>query len=316
MHIRLFNISVNPLQAGVAIASLYSCALVGLLFLVSMTYVAEQASASQPTRTLVEFMELDWDKVGKRRFACAQLVGVTTPDPLGFAVRNFVNRGRTYPEFMGGKVTDPKTKKERFVPAHYAYSFGGTPNGRRGCIDVNSVSLTEARRALSAQDMTTENATELEVRTAGTAMIRLQQLNGGPLRQATPGVRPYPFRYEDSHRSLRQYGDHIRIARNGKYKTGHSVGFHLHELGHMIGNSRGGKYYSDYRRHMQGYGNCAISKRSLDGAGEQFAEVFAVFVAEPAALLESNYTPDACKRAFSYFKDKFFKEGSRVYDCM
>lgn len=278
----------------------------------SLTF-ASSAQATNALEAISRFTEIDLAGLGKIRRSCIHLVAERSDGRDGYNVRNFVNRGNTPREYMGRNVIDSKTGRP--VDAHYGYSFGGTPHGRRGCIDVRSVSLAEARKALAAQGLTTKYATELEERTAGAAMIRIQQLNGGVLTRLTPGVRPYPFVYLSEHGSLRQFNKFIRMRRNGIYRTGESVGYHLHEFGHLVGNSSGGRAYSSYQKHMQETGPCKISKRSGDASGEQFAEVFAVFVAEPAALWDTTYTPDACKHAFNFFK-RWFKKGDRVYDCM
>ena len=184
----------------------------------------------------------------------------------------------------------------------------------RGCLPVSRVSLTEAEDAMEAQNLVTEGATNLEKRTLGAGLIWMHYLNGGnPLSTGFwKGVGSYKIKVVNGNGSSGQRWDHIIIRRNGSSKHGESVAQHVHELGHLIGNNGA---YNSYRRYMKGYGYCKVSGYSDDKFNEQFAEVFAGFVTDPAVVLENTSTPKACKRAFDFFEN-WFDAGNRIQECL
>jgi len=203
----------------------------------------------------------------------------------------------------------------------YGYALKNYDAPRRGCIPVDEVDLDEARDLLASQNLTTENATNLEVRTVGAAIKRVQELNGGPLRTGMgPGSNPFPFRFVDPNGS-QQYASYIKIGRNiankGHHHHGHSVAQHVHEWAHLIGNQGA---YSEFRRYMDssGYGQndyCQVSNYAMSKANEQFAEVLTAFVTEPRILLNNTRTPRACQKVFEFFL-QWFDDGEEVASCL
>ncbi|GEM_PF-1929000 len=203
----------------------------------------------------------------------------------------------------------------------YQYALKNYDAPREGCIPVEDVDLEEARDLLASQNLTTENATNLEIRTVGAAVKRVQELNGGPLRSGMgPGDRPFPFRFVDANGS-QQYGSYIKIGRNtarkGRHHHGHSVAQHVHEWAHLIGNQGA---YSQFRRYMDssGYGQndyCQVSNYAMSKANEQFAEVLTAFVTEPRILLNNTRTPAACRKVFEFFT-QWFDDGEEVASCL
>lgn len=196
----------------------------------------------------------------------------------------------------------------------YATSLKNHEGPSKGCIPVENVSLKQARKVMASQNLTTQGASEKEERTLGAGLIRIQQLNGGPLRAGIwGGSSPYPFRFVDNQSQYSaQRADHIRINRKGHNHYGLSVAQHVHEYAHLVGNQGG---YGAYKSFMGGAGRCQITNYAMRNRSEQFAEVFTAFVTEPNSLLSNTRTPRACKRAFEFFK-QWFDEGDRVRECM
>lgn len=198
-----------------------------------------------------------------------------------------------------GNGSDPK----------YQTSLKNYPRPSRGCIPVAKVSLQEAQTAMASQNLTTDSANEMEQRTMGAALIRIQQLNGGPLKEGKwNGSRPYPFRIRSGVDSSAQRADHILIKKS--YSL--SVAQYAHEYAHLIGNQGA---YGAYSKFMGGVGYCMVSMYADNSSGEQFAEAFTAFVTEPSILLNNSRSPKACKRAYDFFRG-WFKNGEKVKDCM
>lgn len=195
----------------------------------------------------------------------------------------------------------------------YGISLKNHERPARGCLPVEDIRIEEARSLMASQNITTDGATELEEKTLGVSIARIQQLNGGVLRTGVwDGNSPYPFRFRNGKGYSGQRWDHIVINRKGEKEYGLSVAQHVHEYAHFIGN-RGG--YGSYQSYMKGAGLCMVSNYADNSPGEQYAEVFTAFVTEPNILLSNKRTPNACKRAFNYFKE-WFDHGDRVEECM
>ncbi len=206
----------------------------------------------------------------------------------------------------------------------YSYSLKNYPRPSHGCTSYNEVSTNEARRLLASQNLDVRAAsgsgavTDRELRTVGAAIKRVQELNGGPLQTGmgpSQNGGPYPFVFKDSNGS-NQRVNQINIGRNtsrGHTHYGNSVAQHVHEWAHLIGNSGG---YPAYRRAMGGAGYCLVSNYADNNPNEQFAEVFTAFVTEPETLLNNSRTPEACRRAFNFFKNEFFNRGRNVENCI
>ncbi|MBT3586207.1 MAG: hypothetical protein HN509_14970 [Halobacteriovoraceae bacterium] len=191
----------------------------------------------------------------------------------------------------------------------YIYSLKNYPAPAKGCIPVEKVSLQAARKAMKLQNLTTEGATEAEERTLGAGLIRIQQLNGGPLETGIwKGARPYPFRYKLGKGYSGQREDHILIRRNGTKHYGLSVAQAVHEYAHLIGNQGA---YGKFRSFMGSVGLCLVSNYADDNASEQFAEVFTAFVTQPSILLSNGRSP----KAYEFFK-QWFGKGERVKECL
>ena len=97
-----------------------------------------------------------------------------------------------------------------------------------------------------------------------------------------------------------------------KMNRSESVAQYAHEFAHLVGNQGG---YAAYRRYMGNSGYCVVSGYSDNKFNEQFAEVFAAFVTEPSLFARSR-PKKACQKAFNFFKNKFFRNGNRVKECM
>jgi hypothetical protein len=206
----------------------------------------------------------------------------------------------------------------------YSYSLKNYPRPSHGCTSYNEVSASEARRLLASQNLDVRAAsgsgavTDRELRSVGAAIKRVQELNGGPLSTGmgpSQNGGPYPFVFKDENGS-NQRVNQINIGRNtsrGHTHYGNSVAQHVHEWAHLIGNNGG---YPAYRRAMGGAGYCLVSNYADNNANEQFAEVFTAFVTEPETLLNNSRTPEACRRAFNFFKNEFFNRGRNVENCI
>lgn len=192
----------------------------------------------------------------------------------------------------------------------YTTSLKNWPNPSKGCTPVQDISSAEADRLMASQNISIRNANSTEKKTLGAALKWLHYLNGGPLTSGKwTGRKPYPFIIRSGVASSGQRADHIQI----KKKHSRSVAQYVHEYGHFIGN-RGG--YAAYRSYMGGSGKCVVSNYAKKNNNEQFCEVFTAFATEPDILLNNSRTPSACKKAFKFFKNKFFKKGDRVHQCM
>lgn len=204
----------------------------------------------------------------------------------------------------------------------YTVSLKNYPRPRRGCFDPGTVSKSEADRLIASQGLTTDGAKENERQAMAAAIKRVQQLEGGPLREGMGPGGNYPFKFVDANGSAQRAG-YILIGRNTASKGhthnhGNSVAQHAHEWAHLIGNQGA---YAEFRRFMGGgrYGSkdyCMVSNYADNNANEQFAEVFTAFVTEPRILLNNSRTPENCRRVFQFFKDHFFKKGDRVANCL
>ncbi len=208
-------------------------------------------------------------------------------------------------------------------PNYYPSSLKNYPIPSAGCINKDSISGPMTDRLIQSQGLRTENATAREKRSLAAAIMRVQQLNGGPLRMGMGPGRNYPFKFKDANGSW-QDDDGIHIGR-GDHDHGNSVAQHVHEWAHLIGNQGG---YEMFKEYMGGGGSynrsdyCLVSgyadnvTRSGKVEGEQFAEVLAAFVTQPSLLLNNRKTPNNCKKVFNFFRDKFFKKGSLVNSCL
>ena len=224
-------------------------------------------------------------------------------------------------EAMSTSKTDPQ----------YVYSLKNYEVPSRGCIPVKNVSLKKAKELMKSQNLTARGATsaqapsDLEVRSIGAGLMRIQQLNGGPLKTGMgPGSRPYPFVFNNGNGSSSQGGSQITISRKLSKRGAHkhyglSVAQHVHEYAHLIGNNGG---YNSYVKFMGGTGKCMISNYADNGkaiggshTGEQFAEVFTAFVTDPSSMLSNKRTSRQCRKAFDFFK-QWFKNGEKVKDCL
>jgi hypothetical protein len=213
----------------------------------------------------------------------------------------------------------------------YTVSLKNYRNPRHGCISKEQVSSGEADRLLASQNLSVENASDDEKRAVGAAIKRVQELNGGVLTtgiarkiDARGKVEPgrYPIRFTNDTGSG-QRRDHIKIGRNKSgpsdhVHNGNSVAQHAHEWAHVIGNNGA---YAMFKQYMDSnsYGSndyCMVSNYADNNNNEQFAEVFTAFVTEPAILLNNSRTPKACKKAYEFFRDRFFNRGERVSNCI
>jgi len=201
----------------------------------------------------------------------------------------------------GGNGKDPK----------YQVSLRNYPGPSKGCIPVSKVSVSQARNLMASQNISIQNANDLEVRTLGAGLMRIQQLNGGPLSTGMgPRIKggPYPFIIRSGVESSGQRSDHIQIMK----KKSESVVQYVHEYGHLVGNNGGYAAYNSYT----GGSKCHITNYAMSSGNEQFAEVFGAFVTEPSSLLNNTRSPAACKKAYEFFAGKFFKNGDRVKECL
>lgn len=215
----------------------------------------------------------------------------------------------------------------------YIYSLKGYKVPARGCIPAKDVSLKEAKALMKSQNLTArgrttkENPTEMEIRSIGAGLKRIQELNGGPLKTGMgPGSKPYPFVFNDGEGSSSQGGSSITISRKkvSRTKKGHqhyglSVAQHVHEYAHLVGNNGG---YSNYVKFMGKTGKCMVSNYADNGkpiggghTGEQFAEVFTAFVTDPSSLLNNSRTSKNCRKAFDFFT-QWFNKGEKVKSCL
>jgi len=193
----------------------------------------------------------------------------------------------------------------------YTVSLRNYPGPSKGCIPVSKVSTSEANSLMASQNVSIQNATDLEVRTLGAGLMRIQQLNGGPLSSGMgPKINggPYPFIVRSGVESSGQRADHIQIMK----KKSESVVQYVHEYGHLVGNNGGYAAYQSYT----GGSKCHITNYAMKSDNEQFAEVFGAFVTEPSSLLNNSRSPAACKKAYEFFAGKFFKNGNRVKECL
>lgn len=204
-------------------------------------------------------------------------------------------------------------------PVYYGTSLRNHPRPSRGCIPLEKVSLADARKAYQAQNLAFESeSTDPNLRAAqerafGAAIIRIQQLNGGPLEAGRwEGSRPYPIKCKHGIKYSEQKTTHIQI----RMGTSTSVAQYAHEYAHLIGNKNNKAAYKAYRAYMGNSGYCMVSGYADNKPNEQFAEVFAAFVTEPTIMLNNPKTPAACRKAFNFFKNEFFKDGGRVNECM
>ncbi len=207
-------------------------------------------------------------------------------------------------------------------PSFYPTSLKNYPIPSAGCIPVSRVSESKADQLLRSQGLRTQNATSSEKRALGATIMRVQELNGGPLRMGMGPGGNYAFNFKDANGSW-QGGDAIHIGR-GNHDHGNSVAQHAHEWAHLIGNQGG---YEKFKRYMggsdgykrsdhclvSGYADNVTSSGRIEG--EQFAEVFAAFVTQPSLLLNNRKTPENCRKVFNFFRDEFFKNGSKVNSC-
>lgn len=251
------------------------------------------------------------------------------------AMDNLTNNGRTLPTGaqLSNAVNNPgdcdACNAAMNIPAasvnqpnFYPTSLKNYAIPSRGCIPISSVSEAKANSLIGSQGLTTQNATSSEKRTLGAVIQRVQQLNGGPLRQGMGPGRNYPISFKDANGSW-QGGDAIHIGR-GNHDHGNSAAQHAHEWAHLIGNqggydmfkrymADGGRYTSRHRCLVSGYADNVTSSGRIEG--EQFAEVFAAFVTQPSLLLNNTKTPGNCQKVYKFFRDVFFKRGSRVSSC-
>ncbi len=202
----------------------------------------------------------------------------------------------------------------------YTVSLKNYPRPSQGCIDAQSVSKEEADKLITSQNFITIDATAKERIVLGTAIKRVQELNGGILKAGVGNkAGGLPWKYYDANGSAQKY-DHIKIGRNkakrGHQHYGHSVAQHVHEWAHLIGNQGG---YAAFQKFMnENYSSkdyCMVSNYADNSSGEQFAEAFTAFVTEPSLLLNNSRTPDNCKKVFAFFWD-WLDQGYKVQDCL
>lgn len=214
----------------------------------------------------------------------------------------------------------------------YPTALKNYPNPSRGCIPLEDVSLSQARAAMQSQNITfatsgTDAQTGLRIqapseqseRTLGAAILRVQQLNGGPMAAGRyDSSNPFQFRILNRPYS-RQEPDHIKIAHSHR----NSVAQYVHEWAHFIANKNGRQIYSQYQNRLGGGSNFCMVSGYADGTSdsshasrwsEQFAEAFTAFVTEPSLLLNNGSA--ACRNAYNFFKDELFNDGDRVSECL
>jgi|GEM_PF-3180122 len=186
-----------------------------------------------------------------------------------------------------------------------------TQSGARGCL--NRLSSEEAQREISDFNLTTKNANSLEKQTLGTALAWIKMLNGNKplsLAQGQPG-KPYPFTFTDRWGESQQFANRIEIRRNGSKNYGTNIAQLVHELGHYVGNNGA---YQSYNKAM-GNRRCQVSNYSMNRKrNEQFAEVFAAFVASPDLI--KNNPSTGCQLAWDFFTNKLFEDGSKANSCL
>lgn len=277
------------------------------------------------------------EDVNKAQFqhAYTDVAGDASPDARD-AMNKLTRNGKTLPTGaeLTSAISNPgncaacnaaahPSKAKAKEPNWYPTALKNYPIPAKGCLPKDRLSVPEAEQLMYSQGLRAVNATSSEKKALGAAIMRVQQLNGGPLKLGMGPGGNYPFIFKDASGSW-QGGDGIHIGRGG-HDCGNSVAQHVHEWAHLIGNQGG---YAMFKKYMAGNGtytkanHCLVSGYADNVTssgrieGEQFAEVFTAFITQPSLLINNTRTPNNCRMVYKFFKDKFFKRGSLVESCL
>jgi hypothetical protein len=163
---------------------------------------------------------------------------------------------------------------------------------------------SEARAVLRENNITFPGASSAEVIALGKTVRQINSLNGDGFAP----INGVEVEFNNKSGSSRQVSaKKIEICRNGHAHLG-NTGLLAHELGHVIGNYKSGRFYSAYKSQIQP--GCNVSRyshtnySSTTARNEEFAESFAAFVTNPSLL--QNGGP-SCQKALAFFKKEFPK---------
>lgn len=174
------------------------------------------------------------------------------------------------------------------------------------------MSENEAMMELASNGMSNPGASSQEVIALGETMARINALNGGkfsPLQNVTVQFNQSAINNRGKRvtHSFMRNSKTVQMCRGHHHHVG-NVGYLAHELGHLLGNSEGGRWYSSYKSRVPDSKPCHVSsyaaKNYPDASprNEEFAEVFAAFVANPSLLENAG---GGCKEALNYFQSQF-----------
>lgn len=182
------------------------------------------------------------------------------------------------------------------------------------------MSENEAMNELASNGMSSPGASSQEVVALGETMARINALNGGkfsPLQNVTVKFDQSAINNKGKRvtHSFMRSSKTVQMCRGHHHHVG-NVGYLAHELGHLVGNSEGGRWYSSYKSRVPDSKPCHVSgyaaKNYPDSTprNEEFAEAFAAFVANPSLLENAG---GGCKEALNFFQSQF--RAGKVSSC-
>lgn len=194
----------------------------------------------------------------------------------------------------------------------------GAPNGKDGSVFVMYrepvaasgrclapvSSAKEAREILSRNKVTIgASATEKQMIAVAVGIQQIELLAG----TACSHVRNAKFNFNTGRRRSNQGISAPGINMGNNHTPGNVVHL-MHELGHLVGNKgMYGPYKSAVRPcHFTGYS-------ARGGRNEEFAEVFAAFIAHPEML--KNSRQKNCRDAYAFLLKNFAKQNKRYAVC-
>ncbi|MFN7728308.1 MAG: hypothetical protein ACK5P7_04055 [Bdellovibrio sp.] len=174
---------------------------------------------------------------------------------------------------------------------------------------VGGLSESQARQVLAENNITFPGAKSEEIVALGKAVQQINAMSG----DRTPQIRGTRVEFNNRMAYSRQKSTNppvIEICRNGHPHLG-NVGLLAHEFGHLVGNQNNARMYSQYKSRINP--RCCLTKYSCENRNpqprnEEFAEVFAAFIANPSVAENAG---GSCAAALSFFKGAF-KNGAQA----
>ncbi|MBX2995141.1 MAG: hypothetical protein KF681_09970 [Bdellovibrionaceae bacterium] len=172
-----------------------------------------------------------------------------------------------------------------------------------------NMSEAQARSVLAENGITYPGGKSEEIIALGKAVQQINAMSG----DRTSQIRGTRVEFNNRRSVSRQKSTTppvIEICRNGHPHLG-NVGLMAHELGHLIGNKNNARLYSQYKSRVRPrccLTNYACSNSNSQPRNEEFAEVFASFIANPSLAANAG---GSCPAALNFFKSEF-KNGQQA----